>query len=216
MLLRHAVVFFLVVLIICGLLTTVTVASLRRTEPLIQNFVNSGDNRLDAGDMVHAQRSNCDAELVYCFTDQDCQLGCQPRDLYSCMTGVCRSNRLQATDGTQDPCLTKMGMMSFIAANTTFGRYEYLCKSVDPGVAVSSHENRMCYGQTDPAPDINYLNNAPLMSQCVCPENATALVPATEIKRAHVECNKLADILFVSTATSKPILQNIGTTQASV
>lgn len=199
----------LFVLLVTLVLAVAFVCWLNGNKEAVRDWIHT--DFIDAGQLVHQIRSDCNSEVVYCFNDADCRHGCQTRDHYACLNGICRNDRMLLDNSTHDEqCLAHMGMMSYLVGNTAFGRYEYVCKSIDPGIAVSSTKNLMCNNQTQaPLPDINYMVELPTETMCHCNDNETAVVAATPNKRQHTECSPLADLLFVSTSTAAPITQSV-------
>lgn len=80
-----------------------------------------------------------------------------------------------------------MGMITYLAGSVAFGNYVKICKSVDPGIAISNTDNLMCKNGTI---SVNYEKGFPLISECEdCEQQVT--IPATLTKREHVECKNL-------------------------
>lgn len=127
-------------------------------------------------------KKQCSNTKEYCFTDNDCNLGCQESGM-SCNHGIC-SNILNATDA-ENICDPKRGMIGYFVGNTALGTYDVVCKSVDPAIAISVSENRMCYN--DNTYQIDYLTGFPSIYTCDC--EGRIIIPATSQKREHVECN---------------------------
>ncbi len=124
---------------------------------------------------------NCDTTKSYCFEDSDCNNACMGSN-YACLHGMCKKN-LNIIDATNN-CDTKMGVIGYYIGNAALGIYEFICKSVDPGIAINTTENRMCYG--DSSYQINYLDKYPSINTCDCV--GKIIVPATSVKREHAEC----------------------------
>lgn len=133
-------------------------------------------------------RKPCDTQTVYCFRDNDCSQQCEASfsSLYRCINGTCRNNKILEFDGVKNECDTTKGMVAFMVGDTAFGRYEYVCKSVDLGIARSvDATNLMCRGGNI---EINYVKKYPTIADCKC--EYQSYVPATSVKRAHVECDR--------------------------
>lgn len=136
-----------------------------------------------------AKKIDCNLVDTYCFKDSDCVKICKIYDNHECINGVCKINK-QLIDGEKNEdsgkCDPKMGMMGMLVGDTAFGRYVKICKSIDPGIAISNDENLMCKGSEDNK-KINYLFRSPQIEDCVnC--NKKVIIPATLAKREHAEC----------------------------
>ena len=134
------------------------------------------------GSMYGSGKRDCDTTKTYCFSDNDCTSQCTNTN-ESCVHGICRTN-INSMEATND-CDPKKGVIGYFIGNTALGKYEYICKSVDPAIAISVNENRMCYG--DSSYLIDYLSTFPSINTCTCSNQI--IVPATSQKREHVECN---------------------------
>lgn len=132
-------------------------------------------------------KNRCTTTKTYCFSSADCRNMCAEDDSFTCSHGTCENDIrvLQETNSEAEPCDPKMGMVTFLVGDTAFGRYTRICKSVDPGIAVSSGKNLMCLnGEIS----INYTRQFPNLSTCKNCTNPIE-IPATSTKRRHVECN---------------------------
>jgi hypothetical protein len=145
---------------------------------------NVEDEKIDIkiGNLFGTGSRNCETTKTYCFEDNDCAQKCSKSGM-SCIHGVC-SNNTNITDA-ENICNPEKGVIGYLVGNTALGTYEYICKSIDPAIAISVDENRMCHG--DDTYQINYLSVFPSIYSCKCPDQIT--VPATSQKREHVECN---------------------------
>lgn len=133
---------------------------------------------------INNVKNNCTETKTYCFVDQDCLQSCYNSSMYSCLNGVCKKSLINTTDA-ENECDPSKGIVGYLVGNPTFGTYQYICKSIDPGIAISVDENLMC--KNDPTVDINYIEKFPSKYDCSC-ENQV-LIPATSVKRKHVECD---------------------------
>lgn len=132
-------------------------------------------------------KSHCTTTKTFCFQDTDCAKLCLEEDTFTCAKGVCELDmkRVREDSLASENCDTSMGMATFLVGDTAFGRYQRLCKSIDPGIAISSKTNLMCKGGDT---IINYINKFPSIDNCTnCDKKIT--IPATVNKRRHVECN---------------------------
>ncbi len=141
---------------------------------------------LDLSSILYNQaRVDCNQQVHYCFEDSECSLACDYSTTYKCMHGICR-NEVVRTEDVLNECDPKMGILAYMTGDTQFGRYQFVCKSEDPGIAVNTTTNLMCAGGDI---DINYTQVFPGIDSCQCPDDSTILVPATSVKRRHVQCD---------------------------
>lgn len=172
----YAIVCFVVIV---GLLILIIVLMGKKPKSLVGNDVVE----LRTHELYGIGKSDCAYEKVFCFADGDCAKNCS--NAYStCVKGTCTSD-IDTSSATND-CDPSRGLVGYLTGNTTLGTYEYICKSIDPGIAISVTENRMCYG--DPSYSIDYLKTFPAVNTCQCEGRTT--IPATSEKRLHVECDK--------------------------
>lgn len=130
---------------------------------------------------------NCETETTYCFSDAECNTKCTTSN--KCMHGICKIETGYIDYG--DACDPKMGMLAYLVGNPSFGIYNWICKSVDSGIAISNVENRMCFNGSM---GYDYTRHYPSITSCVCDDKIT--IPATREKRKHVECNSIyADLI---------------------
>lgn len=135
-----------------------------------------GNNRID-----------CVQQKTFCFTDSDCALQCTYNTNHTCAHGICSNHVFQTTETTNE-CAPEHGMIAYLQGDTAFGRYEFICKSEDPGIAISKDLNRMCLNGTI---KFDYRIRFPAISDCKCSDgDEMIVVPATRNKRRHVECSK--------------------------
>lgn len=138
------------------------------------------------------KKIDCNLTEAYCFQDADCMRVCKLHDNHECINGVCRLDT-SGGDTTTTPapvtekCDPTKGMFGVLMGDTAFGRYVRVCKSVDPGIAISNTLNLMCLGSETDNKKINYLHASPQIADCVnC--NRKVVIPATLAKREHAEC----------------------------
>lgn len=138
---------------------------------------------IKTGHLFGAGRDDCEKTDIYCFDDSDCNKKCYISGL-SCLHGVCK-NKIDTTEAKNE-CNPSKGVIGYFIGNTAIGLYEYICKSIDPGIAISVNENRMCYNSEGYT--IDYLKVFPSVYSCDCGGDGV-IVPATSEKREHIECN---------------------------
>lgn len=134
------------------------------------------------------KKVDCQTTDLYCFANSDCMKICKINDRFACIKGICKLDKDEiVSDFKKEPCNNENGQFTFFVGDTAFGRFVNLCKSMDPGIAISNNVNLMCKDGEDNS-KINYLIKNPQISDCKnCPKKI--LVPATFSKREHVECN---------------------------
>lgn len=138
-------------------------------------------------DYLH-DRKNCDLENTYCFDNNDCALQCDNGiGEYSCVKGLCVSNldELNENKPNVTECDTHKGIMALLLGKVGWN-WEWTCKSLDPAIALEDGNNKMCKNGDI---KIDYFEKLPEISDCKNCEGMV-IVPATQNKRRHVECNK--------------------------
>lgn len=130
-------------------------------------------------------RFDCTETPNFCFTDNDCMVQCTNSTTFKCIKGLCRNTYIYESSITNN-CNPRQGMLGFLVGNPMLGKYDYICKSIDPGIALDNGKVLMCDGQTPPI-NINYLSKYPDTNQCTC-ENKM-YIPATSVKRGHYQCS---------------------------
>lgn len=177
--------FTLIICIISLFVLVILIIVMLRKKPY---FINLHEKyRMKGASLFGKGHQNCKNIPVYCFEDSDCIAKCDTLNEYSCMHGMCKQSVIIAEDD-KNKCDPKKGFIGYLIGNTTFGIYEYLCKTIDAEIAVSVNENRMCYNQIEML-DIDYTKAYPSINDCTCRDRV--LVPATAQKREHVECNSI-------------------------
>lgn len=146
------------------------------------NVVKNDKISIDTGYMFGSGKKECELEKVYCFTDDDCFQKCVATT-FGCIHGICLNNI--NTSNIINDCDPTKGIVGYLVGNTALGTYNYICKSIDPAIAISVNENRMCYG--DKSYQIDYLKSYPSIYTCNCSNKI--IIGATSEKRRHVECN---------------------------
>ena len=126
------------------------------------------------------KRINCSTQKHYCFEDNDCSTQCTIGGNYMCIHGICKDQRVVETmpDNRCDP---KKGFEAFLVGNPNMGTYEYICKSIDQGIAIDIDTNKMCLNGTI---DIDYTKSMPFVTDCK--DANQMLIPATSAVRDYV------------------------------
>ena len=162
-------------------------------------IINKYDSVVDSTELLdlssnlyNGERIDCTREINYCFTDSECARSCNFDSSYRCLHGICRNEVIRVENPLND-CKASMGILAYLTGDPQLGRFQFVCKSEDPGIAITSTDNLMCNGGFI---DINYLREFPDISSCDCVQsggdNGTTdqvLIPATSVKRRHVQCD---------------------------
>ena len=173
---------FLIYIIVCFIFVFAIVILLCTLFGKKMKLLKSENISIDAGNMFSVGKINCDLEKTYCFTDDDCFKKCVSTTS-SCIHGICSTNI--NTSNIINDCDPTKGILGYLVGNTALGTYSYVCKSIDPAIAISVNENRMCYG--DKTYQIDYLKSYPSIYSCTCSNQV--VIGATSEKRRHVECD---------------------------
>lgn len=135
------------------------------------------------------EKENCNIKTTYCFDNNDCLFQCDNTlGSFNCIKGICNSN-INNDSFEEIPQITECdphkGIIALLLGNIGWS-WEWVCKSIDPAIALENGDNKMCKNGDIV---IDYLNKFPSISDCEnCKGEIT--VPATKNKRRHVECNE--------------------------
>lgn len=133
-------------------------------------------------------RINCDQNITYCFEDAHCAHLCSSKSGSICRNGICRNANVLNTQVPVNECNAERGVFTFFVGNTALGRYDFLCRSVDLGIAPDNprEPNRMC---TNGFIDIDYTRSFPSITDCTCPPGQKMVtLPETSQVRAYTQC----------------------------
>jgi hypothetical protein len=138
--------------------------------------------------LEHRNRINCDQIPTYCFEDSNCSGICTIATTTRCSNGICINAAVINTTAPKNECDAAKGVITYFVGNPTLGRFDYLCKSIDLGIAPDDIDlpNRMCeHGNII----INYLQQFPDVSQCTCTNGYTRVMLAnTSQIRNYADC----------------------------
>lgn len=132
---------------------------------------------------------NCTKSVIYCFDDDDCRVMCSDKGRISCLNGICKTKKT-ITRNIENKCDVKLGYYAYLVGDTMFGDYKYVCKSIDPGIAVLDENNkivnRICnYGSIN----VDYRKNIPMAGECNCPSDTHYVeLPNTKTIRNRAFC----------------------------
>lgn len=156
------------------------------------NLLELEDNENFALSGANTAQIDCNTVRSYCFDDDDCLMNCEGGSIFSCRTGVCVNTNVIKTQVINE-CSTKKGQLAYFVGDTQLGRYNSICKSIDPGVAPDNpnEENRMCMNGDI---DIDYRKAFPSIEECSCINNNKIIIPFTQTIRSVATC--VSDDLF--------------------
>jgi hypothetical protein len=175
----HGSIIFAVLL--CMILSAMIIYFLMYTN--IDDVINlqTKDKFIESGIALStSNRVKCSSEKHYCFDDNDCTSRCDTVSNYSCIHGICKNFDIVTSNPNND-CDPAYGIEAFLVGNTGMGTDEYICKSLDDGIAISVTENRMCKGGDI---EINYTRSMPSISDCT--SDNICLIPSTSQVREYV------------------------------
>ena len=139
--------------------------------------------KIKLANMIGLGRANCDVEKRFCFGVEDCVHNCQNSSSVGCINGICKTD-LNIIPAVNE-CDPAKGLIGFLDGNTALGTYEFICRSIDPGIAISVDVNKMCFG--DPDFVVDYISAYPSIENCKCASQI--VIPSTAQIREYVECN---------------------------
>ncbi|KAG8148387.1 uncharacterized LOC118074437 precursor [Chelonus insularis] len=134
-------------------------------------------------------KNDCNANTVYCFNSEDCFNKCSVfyKMEFACLKGVCK---IAQSEELQNKCSLEKGVAPYLISVPELRSLDWLCKSIDLGIVKYDNKkkyvNVMCKGGTI---STNYTDGYPQQHDCTCPISMVyGIVPATDLKRQHVEC----------------------------
>jgi len=154
---------------------------------IVEDNMKTADIKID-GNLSLEDKRDCEQARTYCFEDSDCARLCTISSLSQCRNGMCINSAVINTSTIRNECNAASGVVTFFVGNATLGRYEFICKSIDPGIAPNdiTLPNKMCLNGNI---NINYLNKFPTISDCTCPVNyLPVIIPKVSQIRERVEC----------------------------
>lgn len=150
---------------------------------------NTNNNNIQlTGRVNRSDRIDCNQKITYCFEDSHCSKLCSNQTGSICRNGICVNANVLNTQVPINECNSERGVFTFFAGNVALGRYDFLCRSIDLGIAPNDPnlDNNMCIGGSI---DINYKQAFPAITDCVCPEGKIPVVlPETSQVRRYVHC----------------------------
>lgn len=154
--------------------------------PQLLNFLRN-DIQLP-GRVRRKDRVDCNQNVTYCFNDSHCSQLCTNNNGSICRNGICVDSNVLNTETPLNECNAERGVLTFFVGNVALGRYDFLCRSVDLGIAPDDPnlENNMCMNGDI---NIDYTRAFPMISECSCPEGKLPVVlPETSQVRSYVQC----------------------------
>jgi len=172
------------VVLLLGLLCFLFVVWRLPNSPITDdNKISLPSARADANNRI-----NCNQTTVYCFEDAHCAKLCLDRTGQVCRNGICTNiNVLNSTQPINECDATK-GVVTFFTGNVALGRYDFLCRSVDLGIAPDNIQepNQMCKNGTI---SIDYVHRFPDIRDCVCGDGLVSVeMAATSQVRPYTHC----------------------------
>ena len=150
---------------------------------------NQNDNTLNVrGDMKNRPRVDCNQNVTYCFEDANCANLCQNSTGSRCRNGICINTNVINSQLPLNECDARRGVVTFLSGNTALGRFDFLCRSIDLGIASDDINvtNRMCIGGSI---NIDYTKQFPDIRDCSCPpDTRSVILPSTSQVRSYVHC----------------------------
>jgi hypothetical protein len=143
--------------------------------------------RVDAG-VSNKPRVDCNQSVVYCFQDNHCAKLCFNKTGSVCRNGICINTNVLNSQQPLNECNVERGVVTFLVGNTSLGRFDYLCRSIDPGIAPDdiTQPNNMCKNGSIL---IDYTQQFPDIRNCTCPTGTKGVIlPATSQVRPYVQC----------------------------
>jgi len=151
--------------------------------------VNVGRNDIQLRGRANRKgRINCDQNVTYCFEDAHCANLCSNKSGSICRNGICVNANVINTQVPINECNAKRGVFTFFVGNTALGVYDFLCRSVDLGIAPDNpqQDNNMCIGGSI---DIDYTRAFPSTLDCKCPVGKRLVIlPETSQVRQYGHC----------------------------
>lgn len=157
------------------------------------------ESRINVGSSIgNRARVDCAQNVTYCFEDSHCAKMCQNATGSICRNGVCLSANIINSQTPLNECDARRGVVSFFSGNVALGRFDFVCRSIDLGVAPDdiSQPNNMCRGGII---NIDYTRQFPTPRDCQCPAGTRGVIlPATSQVRQYVQClpTRIADTVI--------------------
>lgn len=177
------------------------------------HLANAQDDKFDeenkkmpAINQTILQKLNCDSDMVYSFTDQQCNAVCASIGNYLSRHGVCVNALAFKTEEVENVCDPKRGVLAYLTGNSQFGSVKLRCLTIDDGIQPSDLSQPNIFCQGGGSIDINYLTSYPQLPDCKCPsDKVLALVANTNAVRSRGVCvdkkfeqfYKLNNLLYV-------------------
>jgi hypothetical protein len=140
------------------------------------------------GRVNRSDKIDCDQNITYCFEDAHCARLCSGQAGSICRNGICVNANVINTTVPINECNAERGVFTFFAGNVALGRYDFLCRSVDLGIAPDNPQgqNNMC---KDGTIAIDYTRSFPSILDCQCPPGKSLVVlPETSQVRRYAQC----------------------------
>jgi len=135
-------------------------------------------------------KRDCEREIVYSMSDEQCRVLCRGAHLFTHRNGIC-VNTLNSSHAKEITCDASLGVVAYISGDAQFGQANLRCLSVDPGIQPDDADgiNKIVrFGKT--SQPINYLESYPRYQDTVCDAAypLATLVFNTETVRSYKLC----------------------------
>lgn len=144
-------------------------------------------------------KRDCDTEIIYSMSDEQCNNICKTPNLYRSYNGTCVNSIVFNRDNSpiNTVCNPKLGVLAFMFGNAQFGSANLQCNSVDPYIRDNNITlpNRLCNNLIGEQSGVlreseDYTRAYPQIEDCKCRgnEDVLALIANTSTIRTHAVC----------------------------
>jgi len=136
----------------------------------IESFDVQKKNYDFPGQQQESSQHNCDTELIYSMTDEQCNAICREPGVFVTRNGACVNIQSFNQTAVENECNPKNGVLAYLLGDPEFGTTKLLCLSIDPGVQPDDIKmpNTLCMnGQLD----VNYIESFPNLKHCTCADD---------------------------------------------
>lgn len=127
--------------------------------------------------MIHKEiyKKNCNVDVVYSMTDDECSKLCDNSGLFVNRHGICINSIVFNQKTVENTCDVKKGVVAYLTSDPAFGNSAMLCLSIDPGVRPNNLKlpNTLC---PNAVLEVNYKKKFPQLNDCQCDTNTETLI----------------------------------------
>ncbi|AYP97962.1 PIF-3 [Mauternbach virus] len=122
------------------------------------------------GQRQEFRQHNCDTELIYSMTDDQCNSICREPGVFVTRNGTCVNIQNFNQTAIENECNPKNGVLAYLLGDPEFGTTKLLCLSIDPGVQPDNIKliNTLCMNGDL---EINYIESFPNLKHCTCADD---------------------------------------------